>query len=241
MDRNLVDIGNSNIKIIRLNKNELDLESFVSFNLNEINKVNFNTLPDFFVISSVNNDILTYFLLYLKIYKKQYKILDKIEVTKKLSFKFNLNEYKNIGIDRLLLMEGVKQKYDFKNFLLISLGTANTYNLVINNEFKGGIISPGIEKRLNSLENLLNISLKENLSIKPIKMFYRNTKLSSISGIYYSVLGEIEYIINQTIDKYNNIKIIFSGGGSLFFLDYIKNNNFLYDKYLIFWGIKKYL
>ena len=50
-----------------------------------------------------------------------------------------------------------------KNFIILDFGTATTFDVLIGNSYKGGIISPGIKLSLNSLSDKASLIPKINL------------------------------------------------------------------------------
>jgi type III pantothenate kinase len=138
--------------------------------------------------------------------------LKEINLNKIINIKVNK---KQIGSDRLANAIGV---FDNKNnFIIVDFGTATTFDVVIKNNYLGGIIAPGVTLSLNTL--ISNASLITNLNLKSINnVLGKNTKNAVRSGFYWGYIGLIDKIINkiseQTKKKY---KIVFTGGLSHLF------------------------
>ena len=73
-------------------------------------------------------------------------------------------DYKQIGSDRLANAIGIVNNKD--NFIILDFGTATTFDVLIKNEYRGGVIAPGVKLSLNTLADkatlIPNINLKKN-------------------------------------------------------------------------------
>ncbi len=138
--------------------------------------------------------------------------LKEINLNKIINIKVNK---KQIGSDRLANAISVCDNKN--NFIIVDFGTATTFDVVIKNNYLGGIIAPGVSLSLNTL--ISNASLIPNLNLKSINnVLGKNTKNAVRSGFYWGYIGLIDKIINkiseQTKKKY---KIVFTGGLSHLF------------------------
>ncbi len=138
--------------------------------------------------------------------------LKEINLNKIINIKVNK---KQIGSDRLANAISVCDNKN--NFIIVDFGTATTFDVVIKNNYLGGIIAPGVSLSLNTL--ISNASLIPNLNLKSINsVLGKNTKDAVRSGFYWGYIGLIDKIINkiseQTKKKY---KIVFTGGLSHLF------------------------
>ena len=138
--------------------------------------------------------------------------LKEINLNKIINIKVNK---KQIGSDRLANAISVCDNKN--NFIIVDFGTATTFDVVIKNNYLGGIIAPGVSLSLNTL--ISNASLIPNLNLKSINnVLGKSTKNAVRSGFYWGYIGLIDKIINkiskQTKKKY---KIVFTGGLSHLF------------------------
>jgi len=138
--------------------------------------------------------------------------LKEINLNKIINIKVNK---KQIGSDRLA--NAISVCDNINNFIIVDFGTATTFDVVIKNNYLGGIIAPGVSLSLNTL--ISNASLISNLNLKSINnVLGKNTKNAVRSGFYWGYIGLIDKIINkiseQTKKKY---KIVFTGGLSYLF------------------------
>ena len=158
---------------------------------------------------------------------KQYdlKKLLKIDVNKK-----------QVGSDRLANAISVINNKD--NFIILDFGTATTFDVVLKNRYKGGIIAPGVNLSLKTLVE--KARLIPNTKLTKIKnLIGKNTQSAVKSGFYWGYQGLIENIINL-IEKNNKkkFKIIFTGGLSHLYKKSIKKK-IKVDKDLTIKGLLK--
>ncbi len=220
-----LDIGNSAIKIAKENSDEIFCYSCVDDIENSffIEKNNW-------IISSVNRDIKDHLVEKLEYYNIEntivdYDLLQSID----LGFSIDFSKFKTIGIDRVLdVCAGVK-KFGFQ-LLVIDMGTANTYNFVNKNgEFEGGVITPGLFTRLKSLNTNTSDLPQTKFIDKPYGVCHYSTQKAINSGVYFGLLGELKELIKM----YENSTVVFSGGCSKFYLDFIQKNNYKFVDNLI--------
>lgn len=144
--------------------------------------------------------------------------LKKIDLKDIIKIKVNI---KQIGSDRLANSISVSKLNS--NYIIIDFGTATTFDVIIKNNYYGGIIAPGINLSIKSLEN--NASLIPNFTLQKVKKVIGKNTLSALrSGFFWGYTGLINNIIKliKTETK-KNFKIIATGGYSHLFkssLDY---------------------
>jgi len=144
--------------------------------------------------------------------------LKKIDLKDIIKIKVNL---KQIGSDRLANSISVS-KLNY-NYIIIDFGTATTFDVIIKNNYYGGIIAPGINLSIKSLKN--NASLIPNFTLQKVrKVIGKNTLSALRSGFFWGYTGLINNIIKLIkIETKKNFKIIVTGGYSHLFnssLDY---------------------
>ena len=129
---------------------------------------------------------------------------------------FNLNKIlkidvnkKQVGSDRIANAISIINNKD--NFIILDFGTATTFDVILKNRYKGGIIAPGVNISLETLVE--KARLIPNTKLTKIKnIIGKNTQNAVKSGFYWGYQGLIENIINL-IEKKNKkkFKIIFTG------------------------------
>ena len=236
------DIGNSEVKICifssknkQIKKIVLKTSSINSQNLNKsissIYKFNKNSKVLFSsVVPNVYKSVKFFFLKKFKI-----KTIEVKELKLKKFIQIKVNK-KQVGSDRLCNAIALTNKKS--NFIIIDFGTATTFDVVIKNQYLGGIIAPGVSLSLNTL--ISNASLIPNLKLKEIRQGLGKNTVSAVrSGFYWGYLGLVENIINkiykQTKKKY---KIVITGGFSSLFSKSLKVNPII-DKDITMKGLQR--
>ena len=138
--------------------------------------------------------------------KKCYEI-KQINLKKFLNIKV---DKKQVGSDRLA--NAISVINNKSNFIILDFGTATTFDVVVKNNYLGGVISPGVILSLNSLVSKASLLPSVNLS-KISNVIGKNTKSAIRSGFYWGYLGLINNIIDlifkHTKKKYN---VVLTGG-----------------------------
>ncbi len=224
------DIGNTDIKICLFNKN-----------LKLIKKERLKTIL-------LNNNYLKAKLIFLKKYKHNlnkilissvaptsYKVIKKFieNLTKIKCFelkqlnlekllKIKVNK-KQIGSDRLANAISVIDKKN--NYIVVDFGTATNFDIVIKNNYMGGIIAPGVKLSLNTLSDKASLIPKIKLE-KIKKVIGKNTTSAIRAGFYYGYVGLIDNIIKMIIKQSGkSFNVILTGGYSYLFKNSIKGKS----------------
>ena len=218
------DIGNTNIKICKINKNfkivntyifqtkNLDLEKKISKKLKKITKK--NTYKNILFSSVVP-----------KVYRKIQKILKKkklktFEIKKfnlKKIMKFKVKKYSQLGSDRIANAIGAYHKFK-TNCVVIDFGTATTFDIIKKDcVYDGGVIAPGIKLSIENLFSSTALLPMFKLQNYP-KKYGKNTKEALASGFFWGYEGLINNIIKKILKKNGiNFNIVLTGGYSYFF------------------------
>lgn len=174
--------------------------------------------------------------------------IELIEFLKTNSYFFDLkknnhlpfkNPYKEglVGDDRLALVCAAHKDYPNENVLIIDIGTCITYDIKTkNNEYLAGGISPGIKLRFDSINQgtFLIKKIKPNYP-KDLKAY--DTESSVNIGTLIGVQLEIEGFIKKYSSQYANLKVIITGGDSIYLSGIIKNTIFTSSNY-VFKGLE---
>jgi len=145
------------------------------------------------------------------------------------------DELNNLGFDRFGVSVGAKFLYpNYNNHLIIDIGSCITYDIVLNNNYKGGQISPGINLRLKSLSSFTT-SLPDLQFSKPKNILGNSTIESIHSGVFFGIFDEI----NSRIEFYRKLtpklNVILTGGDASHFKKTIKN--VIFDDNLLMKGL----
>lgn len=173
-----------------------------------------------------------------------------VKIDSPFQIKLNYSTPGTLGIDRVCSAEGALAlfrmdplfaDYDKDVFLLsIDSGTATTINIVkYNAEFIGGVIAPGINTMVNSL-NKGTAQLPEIDVYKDYQgLIGTDTNTCIASGILNSTLGLIERTYNYLTDHFNAkvIKIYVTGGNGKLISENLKYENIFVED-LVLRGVK---
>jgi len=141
-----------------------------------------------------------------------------------------------LGVDRLCNIAAVHHLYPQRNVLVLDLGTCIKMDF-INAEgiYEGGTISPGLALRFKSLHDYT--------ATLPILSTTRNwgtigtsTSESIQYGVMNSVRAELEFYISEFRSRFQNVKVVFTGGDAHYF-DMGQKNSIFVDENLTLKGI----
>ena len=224
----LGDIGNSETKVFLVSsKNKIiNNTSFPSKKINnKILKLRFKFLEKNFskiekilfcsVVPNSFNRIKKFLSKY--IHKRCYEVKDL-----KLKSLININvNYNQVGSDRLTNAIGIINNKH--NFIILDFGTATTFDVIIKNTYKGGIIAPGVKISLNSLSD--KASLIPKINLKKIKKIIGIDTITAVrSGFFWGYAGLIDNIVNLIKKETGkSFKLVITGGFSDLFKNSIKN------------------
>ena len=221
------DIGNTEIKIA-LYSNSKKLIKNKRINTNFINKQNLNSNFRFLnkYLNSIEKILFCSvvpkkFLLIKNYLSKKTKLkcfeLKQLNIEKLINIKVNR---KQIGSDRLANAISIFKSN--KNFIIVDFGTATNFDVVIKNNYIGGVLAPGVQLSLSNLINKASLIPPINLN-KIKKVIGKNTSSAIKSGFYHGYTGLIDNIIKLIIKQTNKpFKIILTGGLANLFKNTIK-------------------
>ncbi len=239
----LGDIGNSETKIFLVDKKGKILKkiTFLSKNINskilnsefKILKNDFKKIQKVLFCSVVPET----FNLIKKILKKKLKI--KCYEIKDLNLKSLINikvNFKQVGSDRITNAIGLINNKD--NFIIIDFGTATTFDVVLRNIYKGGVIAPGIKISLKTLSDKASLIPKINLK-KIKKVVGKDTSSAVRSGFFWGYAGLIDNMINLIKkETKKSFKVVVTGGFSDLFKKSFKMR-VTQNKYITLKGLLK--
>ena len=140
-----------------------------------------------------------------------------------------INEYETestLGKDRIAAVVGAYTVFPETSVLVIDAGTALTFEFITQTgRYLGGNISPGLSMRFKALNHYTSkLPLLESANDFPL--LGRNTNQAIIAGVQNGIIFEIDNYINELKGKYNDLKVILTGGDSFFFAHKLKNTIF---------------
>ena len=165
----------------------------------------------------------------------------KLGSSTKLPFTTPVAKPETIGADRLALAAFAVHFYKGQNNLVIALGSCITYNFINKySSFIGGSISPGMEMRFKSM-NTFTAKLPL-VKVDPVATGWNfpligyDTKTNILSGVLLGMAAEIDGIINEYKEKFENFNVLLTGGDTVNFVQHLKNKIFA-DPFLILKGL----
>ena len=230
----VIDIGNTLVKVALFEKKKII--KTISFE-----NITFEVVKCFIENNKIKNTIVSsvkdYSTELLKIINDFNAIV--LDQNVKYPVKINYNNINDLGKDRLAAIIGAINLYTNKNILILDIGTCLTIDLVNNNNYLGGRISPGLDMRYKALNKFTaKLPLCEKIS-KNLK--YGNSTLSSIqSGVQNGMIDEIDTLITEFKQENKNNIVIATGGDCFFFEKELKNSIFA-DQFLVLRGLNEIL
>ncbi|MDC1033602.1 type III pantothenate kinase, partial [Candidatus Pelagibacter sp.] len=108
--------------------------------------------------------------------------------------------------------------------IILDLGTATTFDVLLKKNYIGGIIAPGIKISLNTLSDRATLIPKINLK-KTDNVIGLDTISAVRSGFFWGYAGLIDNIINLIKkETRKSFKVIITGGFSSLIKNPIKTN-----------------
>ena len=221
------DIGNTETKVCLINKSNKIIKKKIikTKNINnnslsvllikfKLSKINIKKVLFCSVVPKAFNQIKKIFYQNLKI--KIYELKD-LDLKKMINIKVN---YKQIGSDRLAnALSVIGEK---KNYIILDFGTATTFDVLVKNNYYGGVIAPGVKLSLKTLSDRASLIPNINLK-KPKKVIGQNTINAVRSGFFWGYAGLIDNIVNLIKkETKKSFVIIITGGFSNLFKKSIK-------------------
>ena len=148
--------------------------------------------------------------------------LKKLKLKKLLKIKVN---QKQIGSDRLANAISVIDKKN--NFIVVDFGTATNFDVIIKDNYIGGILAPGVNLSLSTLSD--KASLIPKIKLEKAKSIIGKSTISAIrAGFYHGYAGLIDNIVKMIIKQTGkSFNIILTGGYSHLFKNSIKKKTII--------------
>ena len=128
--------------------------------------------------------------------------------------------FKQAGSDRLT--NAISLQNDRDNFIILDFGTATTFDVVIKQNYTGGIIAPGVKISLDTLSD--KASLIPQINLKKITNVIGSNTISAVrSGFFWGYAGLIDNIVNLIKKETGkSFRLVITGGFSDLFKNSIK-------------------
>ena len=143
-----------------------------------------------------------------------------------LEIKFDVSVPSKVGADRIANACAAYKLYG-KNSVVIDAGSAITFDTVKNGTFIGGIIMPGLNMQLKSLNT--NTSKLPKINIEPVdNLIGKDTKNSILSGVVRGTACAVDGLLQKFKQELGEDIVVIGTGGDVEFLSYYMNNKFDY-------------
>lgn len=224
----IIDIGNSNFKVAALQKNEI--HQTIRFDKKDIQAL---------IDLVKNKNVILSNVAQIEFQDLFYTNCNLIfSLNNQIRFPFD-SEYKTMktwGMDRACNVAAARIKFPKANVLVVDIGTCIKFDFIDkNNTYQGGSISPGIRLRFDSLATkTANLPLLQPQ--QDYELIGKGTDESIINGVLYGCYIEILGFINQYESKFDDLKIIITGGDAFYF-DFKEKSNIFADENLTLKGL----
>ena len=229
------DIGNTSTKLSILNF-KFDIKKSYNIDTSKLyKKKNISKFLKKFLNKKLNKKILfssvvpkAYKLFKDCLNERNFQTYEIKDLKIKKILKINIDNFNQLGSDRIVNAIG---SIKAKNCIVIDFGTATTFDILINGEYDGGVIAPGVDLSIKNLNKFTALLPLLNLNNKQ-KNYGKNTKEALNAGFLWGYEGLVNNIINKIIIKSKkNYKIILTGGYAKIFKKFIKKKNDNRSKY----------
>ena len=130
-----------------------------------------------------------------------------------------------LGADRLAAAVGAWAMEPDSDVMVVDFGTAITIDYVVDGEFRGGNISPGVTTRFRSLADY-TACLPLCTATEEVLEYGRTTVEAIEQGVMRGVEHEIRGYVEAFSKENDKKRIIFTGGDAKYFVKRIKNTIF---------------
>ncbi len=168
----------------------------------------------------------------------------RLERDMKLPF---VNDYltpETLGLDRIAGMLGAWGTHEgAKNFLVMDLGTCNTYDMMIDGHYIGGNIAPGVEMRLKAMHEftaklpLISVEEADEAVERMSGKTGRTTREAMACGAIVGMTDEIEKVISDFRQLTGSNGICVMTGGYADVIAKRLRNNVEVNPYLVLDGL----
>jgi len=137
--------------------------------------------------------------------------LNPLKSYKSFPIKISYQTPESLGDDRIANACAGANLYPNTSILVIDAGTCLTFEMIVNSEFIGGAISPGLHMRYRALHDYTG-------KLPLIESGYRdviignNTSDNIHSGAFHGAIIETQKRIEECQDKFSNLRVILTGG-----------------------------
>ncbi len=127
-----------------------------------------------------------------------------------------------LGKDRIAGVIGARYEFPSTNCVVIDAGTCITMDFIdAKGQYHGGNISPGINMRRQSMHDFTDKLPLVDFKY-PSSFIGKNTESALQNGILRGTIYELETFIDSINKEFGDSKVLFTGGDTIFFEEYLK-------------------
>jgi type III pantothenate kinase len=213
----VIDEGNSRIKFGVFEGQSLLLSGRIS-NFSELENLIDEVRPRKGLISSVKERDDSLFL----DEEFDFEML-KLSPSTRLPIRIKYRSPETLGMDRIVGVVGANFEFPDKNVLVVDMGTCITADLLIEGEFLGGWILPGINMQLRSMhEGTGQLPKIEIEKIEKFDWIGNSTNESMKSGVVCGVRFSLTGLFEKAQNAFGNLILVITGGDMKHFDSEIK-------------------
>lgn len=153
----------------------------------------------------------------------------------KLPFTMSYQTPETLGADRLAGVAGAAFLFPEKDLLVVDAGTCLKFELLRNNVYEGGSISPGLTMRYKALKTFTE-RLPEIAHSPTDKLLGDTTETAILSGVQDGFLQEVSGRINSFLAETPRLQVIITGGDAPFLAERLKTKIFA-EPLLVHYGL----
>jgi len=234
--RLILDFGNTFQKCAVFDDNEIiAFERFENISIDQLKEFSKNYDINSAILSTVINtdpQIIEYL-------EKSFLFIE-LKHDTPIPIKNKYANHKSLGKDRLSAAVGAAALFPKQNVLSIDTGTAIKFDFVNNKgEYLGGSIAPGLYLRFKALHTFTDkLPLVSYNNQHPL--IGNSTQTSILSGVMNGAIAEVNAMIEDYKAAFEALKIVFTGGESIYFVNSIKSDIFA-DTNLVVKGLNEIL
>ena len=146
-----------------------------------------------------------------------------------------------LGTDRIAGAVGAWVLEGEKDVLLMDAGTCINYECIINNEYLGGAIAPGLMMRLRAMHEFTGKLPLLELPPDQISLIGNSTASCMLSGAVMGMVYEMQGLEQAYKAQYPSISVVLSGGDAPYLGKYLKNSIFAPHKEVVLVGLLEIL
>ena len=146
----------------------------------------------------------------------------------------------SLGADRIAGAAGAAALYNHDSIAIIDAGTCITIDVLVANTFIGGIITPGISMRLQSMHTFTGNLPLIDFTDQNFEEVGKSTKSCMEAGAIGGVLHEVRGVLSAWNQQFADLQVVITGGNAKFFEKKLEINTFVVPN-LVLYGLNSIL